>query len=138
MTPSDRAAEPVTPMGIAEPATPMGIAEDHAALHALARLVAQGVDPEEVFVAVADQAAEVLGADIAAIDRFNPDDMVTLVAVRGAAGDVPDRARPRRPRDGAGRHPHPLRAGPLPHPPTESGFGLPINRWPRSPRSSTR
>jgi signal transduction histidine kinase len=89
MTPSDRAAEPVTPMGIAEPATPMGIAEDHAALHALARLVAQGVDPEEVFAAVADQAAEVLGADIAAIDRFDPDDMVTLVAVRGAAGEVP-------------------------------------------------
>jgi signal transduction histidine kinase len=80
MTPSDSAAEP---------ATPMGIAEDHAALHALARLVAQGVDPEEVFAAVADQAAEVLGADIAAIDRFDPDDIVTLVAVRGAAGDVP-------------------------------------------------
>jgi signal transduction histidine kinase len=80
MTPSDRAAEP---------ATPMGIAEDHAALHALARLVAQGVDPEEVFAAVADQAAEVLGADIAAIDRFDPEDIVTLVAVRGAAGDVP-------------------------------------------------
>jgi signal transduction histidine kinase len=80
MTPSDSAAEP---------ATPMGIAEDHAALHALARLVALGVDPDEVFVAVADQAAEVLGADIAAIDRFDPDDMVTLVAVRGAAGDVP-------------------------------------------------
>jgi signal transduction histidine kinase len=67
----------------------MGIAEDHTALHALARLVALGVEPEEVFAAVADQAAEVLGADIAAIDRFDPDDMVTLVAVRGAAGDVP-------------------------------------------------
>jgi signal transduction histidine kinase len=80
MTPHDSAAEP---------ATPMGVAEDHAALHALARLVAQGVDPEEVFAAVADQAAEVLGADIAAIDRFDPDDVVTLVAVRGAAGDVP-------------------------------------------------
>jgi hypothetical protein len=45
MTPTDSAAEP---------ATPMGIAEDHAALHALARFVALGVNPEEVFVAVAD------------------------------------------------------------------------------------
>ena len=63
MTPSDSAAEP---------AVPMGIAEDHAALHALARLVAQGVDPEDVFVAVADQAAEVLGADIAASTASTP------------------------------------------------------------------
>ncbi|HET9516216.1 MAG TPA: hypothetical protein VFO77_00670, partial [Actinoplanes sp.] len=63
MTPSDT---------VAEPATPMGVAEDHVALHALARLVAQGVDPQEVFEAVADQAADVLDADIAAIDRFDP------------------------------------------------------------------
>ena len=63
--------------------------DDHAALHKLARLVAQGVTPEEVFVAVADQAAQILGADIAAIDRYDPDDVVTLVAVQGATGDAP-------------------------------------------------
>jgi signal transduction histidine kinase len=61
------------------------VIDDHDALLHLARLVAHGAAPEDVFVAVAEQAARALGAEVAAIGRYDPDDMVTLVAVRGTS-----------------------------------------------------
>ncbi len=63
--------------------------DDHAALHRVARIVAQGAEPEAVFAAVAGEAARVLAADIATIDRFDPDEMVTLVAVQGTDAHAP-------------------------------------------------
>ncbi len=65
------------------------LAEEQTALRRVATLVAQGAAPGAVFAAVAEEAGRLLGADIAAIDRFDSDDMVTLVAVYGAANRAP-------------------------------------------------
>lgn len=47
--------------------------EEQAALRRVATLVARGVPPAEVFAAVTEEAGRLLGADDAAVARFEPD-----------------------------------------------------------------
>ena len=56
------------------------IAEEQAALRRVAVLVANGVQPEEVFTAVTAEAGRLLGADQAAVGRYDPDNAVTIFA----------------------------------------------------------
>jgi GAF domain-containing protein len=56
------------------------LADEQAALRRVATLVARRVAPEVVFQAVADEAGGLLGADIAALVRFESDDTVRVMA----------------------------------------------------------
>ena len=77
--------------------------EEQAALRRVAALVARGVSCDELFAAVNEAVAQLVGADLTALVRFEADDSVTLVAHWSAEPvDVPVGAR--RPLDG------PLRA----------------------------
>ncbi len=58
---------------------------EQAALRRVATLVARGIDPAEVFSAVAEEVRRLLGADSAGIGRYDPDG--TSVVVVGAAGE---------------------------------------------------
>jgi sugar diacid utilization regulator len=60
------------------------LAAEQAALRRLATLVARGVEPVEVFGAVAEEIRRCVPADIAALWRFESDREITIVA---AAGD---------------------------------------------------
>jgi signal transduction histidine kinase len=65
------------------------LAEEQAALRRVATLVAEGVPPEELFVAVAEEVVNVLPVQGARIGRYEPDGTVTFVATiagPGAAG----------------------------------------------------
>lgn len=59
------------------------LAEEQAALRRLATAVARGVPPAEIFRAVADEVGPLLGADDAAVVRFEPDRAVTVMARAG-------------------------------------------------------
>ncbi len=61
--------------------------EEQAALRRVATLVARGVDPGEIFLAVSEEIRRLLGADSAGIARFEPDG--TSVVVLGGVGEVP-------------------------------------------------
>jgi signal transduction histidine kinase len=61
-------------------------AEQQAALRRVATLVARGVNPSEVFAAVARELAGILGVQNAAVWRYEPDGAATLLA----AYDAPD------------------------------------------------
>src|SRR5580693_10174921 len=67
------------------------IAEEQAALRRVAVRVAQGESPEEIFAAVAAEAGQVLHAEQAYIDRYDPDGTLSVVAAwtSGAAAAVP-------------------------------------------------
>jgi signal transduction histidine kinase len=65
------------------------LAEEQRALRRVATLVAQEAAPETVFAAVAEEAGRLVAADIATIDRFDPEDMMTVVAVRGTTDAAP-------------------------------------------------
>jgi signal transduction histidine kinase len=56
------------------------LAEEQAALRRIATLVARGVQPSEVFAAVADEIQHVLGVGGSAIMRYEPDATATVVA----------------------------------------------------------
>src|SRR6201999_4371027 len=56
------------------------LAAEHAALRRLATLVARGVEPLEVFGAVADEMRRYVPADTAGLWRFESDREITLVA----------------------------------------------------------
>ena len=60
---------------------------EQAALRRVATLVARGIDPAEVFSAVAEEVRRLLDADHAGIGRFEPDG--TAVVVVGGVGDDP-------------------------------------------------
>src|SRR5229473_5917588 len=60
---------------------------EQAALRRVATLVARGIDPGEVFSAVAEEIRRLLDADNAGIGRFEPDG--TSVVVVGIAGKAP-------------------------------------------------
>ena len=60
------------------------LAEEQAALRRVATLVAEGARPDEVFAAVGDEVARTLGVPIAAMLRFDPDGIVTVLASTGA------------------------------------------------------
>src|SRR6266704_3213423 len=63
------------------------LADEQAALRRVATLVARGVDPGEIFLAVSEEIARLVGADSAGIARFEPDG--TSVVVLGGVGEVP-------------------------------------------------
>jgi GAF domain-containing protein len=60
------------------------LADEQAALRRVATLVAEGARPDEVFAAVADEVALLLGVPIAVMLRFDPDGMATVLASAGA------------------------------------------------------
>jgi len=71
------------------------IADERAALRRVATLVAGGAAPEEVFAAVGAEAGRLVGADLAAVGRYDPGGSMGYVARWSAAGkDFPDDARP--------------------------------------------
>jgi signal transduction histidine kinase len=69
------------------------LAKEQAALRRVATLVARGVPAEEVFTAVADEVANVFGAQFAHLGRYEADESVSFVAVSGGAGALPVGAR---------------------------------------------
>src|SRR2546423_483525 len=67
-----------------------GFAAGQAALRRVAVLVARGASPEEVFAAVAGEAARVLGAAVTTLARYDPDGAETVVgAWTGTPAAVP-------------------------------------------------
>ena len=65
------------------------IADEQASLRRVATLVARGVRPDAVFAAVAGEVGALLGADTAAIARFEPDAEVTVMGRYGVAHSRP-------------------------------------------------
>jgi signal transduction histidine kinase len=63
--------------------------EEQAALCRVAMLAAHGVPPSEVSAAATEEAGRLLGADDAALARFEPDGAATVVAGLGAHGKAP-------------------------------------------------
>jgi len=64
-------------------------AEEQAALRRVAGLVAKGALPEEVFAAVAGEAGRLLGADLTAVGRYEPDGVVTVGAWSSSGAAMP-------------------------------------------------
>ena len=62
--------------------------EEQAALRRVATLVAGGASPEEVFGAVAEEVARLLGTVQTNMLRYDPDHVATIVAVHGRVGDA--------------------------------------------------
>jgi signal transduction histidine kinase len=61
--------------------------EEQAALRRVATLVARGIHPTEIFLAVSEEIRRLLGADSTGIARFEPDG--SSVVALGGVGDVP-------------------------------------------------
>src|SRR5215469_8729712 len=61
-------------------------AEEEAALRRVATLVARAAAPQEVFAAVTEEAGRLLGADYAAMGRYDPDGAATVVASWSSSG----------------------------------------------------
>jgi len=74
------------------------IAEEQAALRRVAVLVASGAPPEEVFTTVTAEVRRLLGADLSALARYDPDGAMTYMSRWSAAGE--DRGGGARPRLG--------------------------------------
>ena len=62
------------------------IAEEQAALRRVATLVARASPPEEVFAAVTEEVARLLGADLASMVRYDPDGGATWVGAWSGTG----------------------------------------------------
>ena len=62
---------------------------EQAALRRVATLVARGIDPVEVFAAVAEEIRRLLGADNAGISRFEPDGTAVVVVASTGGDPVP-------------------------------------------------
>ncbi|MCW3013287.1 MAG: putative two-component histidine kinase [Solirubrobacterales bacterium] len=75
---------PHNPCLATDTVTPLDAVVDPSALRRLAMAVAQGVSPAEIFTAVAEEVGPLLGADDAAVVRFEPDRTATVVAGLGA------------------------------------------------------
>jgi PAS domain S-box-containing protein len=65
------------------------LAEEQAALRRVATLVAQGVPSTEIFSAVTEEVGRLLHADLAGMIRYEPDDMMSVVATWAAMGKPP-------------------------------------------------
>jgi signal transduction histidine kinase len=63
-----------------------GFADEQAALRQVATLVAGAAPPEEVFAAVTEEAGRLLHADYAAMNRYDPNDVRTLLATWRSTG----------------------------------------------------
>src|SRR3954463_4796979 len=64
------------------------LAEEQSALRRVATLVARGEPPAGVFAAVVTEVCRLLGADVATLFRFEPDDTATVVASHSDSGPV--------------------------------------------------
>jgi PAS domain S-box-containing protein len=64
------------------------LADEQAALRRVATMVARGCAAEEVFAKVAEEVALLLGLEVAAVRRFEPDGWGTIVGRWGDAGDA--------------------------------------------------
>ena len=64
------------------------LADEQAALRRLAMLVARAAPADVIFEAVADEVHRLLGGDVTALNRFDPDGLWTVIAVRGMESDV--------------------------------------------------
>ena len=64
------------------------IAEEQAALRRVAMLAALGAPAEEVFTAVTTEVWRLLDADLTAMARYDPDDVMTYVARWGTTSDA--------------------------------------------------
>jgi GAF domain-containing protein len=62
------------------------LVDEQAALRRVATMVAQGVSPQDLFAAVAEEVGRLLPAASATMGRFEPDDSVTTVASWSATG----------------------------------------------------
>jgi GAF domain-containing protein len=60
------------------------LAEEQEALRRIATLVARGVSPEQVFAAVTEEVARLLGAEMSTMVRYEPDDAFTIVGSIGS------------------------------------------------------
>src|SRR4051812_37748852 len=67
------------------PAAPRVLADEQAALRRLATAAAQGVSPDELFAAVTQEIAALIGADDTAVVRFESDRTATVAAAHGAS-----------------------------------------------------
>ena len=64
--------------------------QEHAALHRVATLVAEGASPAETFSAVAAEVGQLIDADVAVILRYEPEHTVTVVGGWSVPGmDIP-------------------------------------------------
>ncbi len=63
------------------------LAEEQAALRRVARLVARGAAPEEVFTAVAGEVGQLLRVELATLFRYEPGRTATSVTTWGPAGE---------------------------------------------------
>src|SRR5256885_8919751 len=59
------------------------LAAEQAALRRVAMLVAKGASSDELFAAVTREAADVLDVPVVALQRYEPDQMFTMVAIAG-------------------------------------------------------
>jgi signal transduction histidine kinase len=66
------------------------LAEEQAALRRVATLVAQAVPAGELFRAVTEELGALLGADLAAMTRYEDDHALTVVATWAATGEHPE------------------------------------------------
>jgi signal transduction histidine kinase len=63
-----------------------GFAAEQAALRRVATLVARAAAPQEVFAAVTEEAGRLVGADGAAMKRYDPDGAITVIATWSRTG----------------------------------------------------
>ena len=61
-------------------------ADEQAALRRVATLVAGGAPPEEVYAGVAAEAGQLLGADLTAVGRYEPDEVLTVLGAWSSTG----------------------------------------------------
>ena len=66
------------------------LADEQAALRRVATLVAQGVPPSELFVAVVAEVGRLLGADLAGMINYGAEGTITPVATWAAVGEHPE------------------------------------------------
>ena len=66
-----------------------GFAAEQAALRRVATLVARAAPPEEVFTAVAAEVHGLVGTDLTAVSRYDPNDMATVVGAWAAIDGPP-------------------------------------------------
>jgi len=75
------------------------LADEQAALQRVATLVAHGTSPQDVFAAVAEEAGQLLPADLTLISRYEPGDAATVMAAWNQTG-APGAVGRRMPRGG--------------------------------------
>jgi PAS domain S-box-containing protein len=65
------------------------LADEQASLRRVAMLVARGATPAEVFAAVAEEIADILGVPLASVASYEPDGTATLVGIWGRENPFP-------------------------------------------------